>query len=226
MNKNYCVIHHLQKDKPTDPGKFVFYAEGGAIIARVMHGNVRSPDGDHQLLWGYEIVSLISGRALTVSPKHTSEDAIKKVMTALKRRGWTRVEGPKATAGIDPAELTLTEALDMVAKHSHESAKKNGWWEGVDPKDRFRETVGLMLVVTELAEAVEILRTDPHAPDKHLPQFRAIEVEYADAILRLLDQAEGRGYRVAKAAIAKIAYNHRRADHQPKNRAKPGGKAF
>jgi len=43
-----------------------------------------------------------------------------------------------------------------------------------------------MLVVTELAEAVEILRNDPYAFDDKVPA-PSLQVELADAIIRLMD---------------------------------------
>ena len=80
----------------------------------------------------------------------------------------------------------------------------------------------LMLSVTEISEAVEGVRKNQM--DDHLPHRKMEEVEVADAIVRLLDYAGGRGLDVAGALVEKLAYNITRADHQPENRAKPDGK--
>ena len=55
--------------------------------------------------------------------------------------------------------------------------------------------------------------------DEHLPEFRSIEVELADAVIRIMDYAQRYGYRVPEALAAKAAYNKTRPRMH-------GGKAF
>jgi hypothetical protein len=52
------------------------------------------------------------------------------------------------------------------------------------------------------------------------------EVEFADAIIRILDEAGLRGFDVASALAEKHKYNQTRDDHKRENRAKNGGKKF
>lgn len=67
----------------------------------------------------------------------------------------------------------------------------------------------LMLIVTELGEAMESLRHgDP--PSDHIPEFRGSEEELADAIIRILHFAGARGLKVGEAVIAKMIYNESR----------------
>ena len=77
------------------------------------------------------------------------------------------------------------------AADSHHNAKSKGFWEpGVERND----SEMIMLVVTELAEAVEGLRHG-NPPDDKVPEFSAAEAEFADAIIRMMDQAHARGWR-------------------------------
>jgi hypothetical protein len=90
-----------------------------------------------------------------------------------------------------------------VAADSHHNAKTKGFWpEGVERND----SEMIMLVVTELAEAVEALRHG-NPPDDKVPEFTGAEAEFADAIIRMMDQAHARGWRVAQAIEAKMKFN-------------------
>ena len=100
------------------------------------------------------------------------------------------------------------------AADSHQNAKDKGFWE---PGTERNDSEMIMLVVTELAEAVEGLRHG-NPPDDKVPEFSAAEAEFADAIIRMMDQAHARGWRVAQAIEAKMKFN--------KGRAHKHGKAF
>lgn len=76
----------------------------------------------------------------------------------------------------------------------------------------------LMLVVSELSEALEAVRNG-NPPDSHIPEFSGLEAELADAVIRIQDLAETESARLGKAIVAKAAYNSRRP-------AMHGGKKF
>jgi hypothetical protein len=76
----------------------------------------------------------------------------------------------------------------------------------------------LMLVVSELSEALEAVRNG-NPPDSHIPEFSGLEAESADAVIRLMDLNETEAARLGKAIVAKAAYN---ANRQHKH----GGKKF
>ena len=80
-----------------------------------------------------------------------------------------------------------------------------------------------MLCVSELAEAMEGDRKD--LMDDHLPHRKMLEVELADAVIRILDMSGGLGLDVAGAIAEKLEYNTERSDHKPENRAN-GGKKY
>lgn len=116
------------------------------------------------------------------------------------------------------------EALKQIQHTIHASCRAAGWYtdlETGEPMDRnFGEV--LMLMVTELAEAMEGHRKN--LMDTHLPNRKMIEVEFADTIIRILDTAGAEGLDVAGAIQEKFAYNQTRPDHKIENRRRANGK--
>lgn len=101
----------------------------------------------------------------------------------------------------------------------HGLAKDAGWHE------KPRETgTCLMLIVSEIAEAMEGHRKGLN--DDHLPHRKMIEVELADAMIRICDLAGREGLDLGGALVEKLKYNQQRADHKPENRNKDGGKKY
>lgn len=108
----------------------------------------------------------------------------------------------------------------------HELALDCGWYH--DPvtgefKDR---NIGELIALchSELSEALEAYRKG--LADDKLPEREGIEVELADAVIRICDMAGYMGLDIGGAVAEKLVYNSKRADHKPENRAKAGGKKF
>lgn len=129
---------------------------------------------------------------------------------------------PYLTPAIPREGFILLHSVRTLVGACHGQAFAAGWWP-TNPKDR---NVGeaLMLCVSELAEGMEGFRKG--LKDDHLPEFDMIEVELADALIRIFDLAGGRNWRVGDALVAKLRYNAQRADHKPEVRAAEGGKKF
>lgn len=75
----------------------------------------------------------------------------------------------------------------------HEANVKAGWWSNIETGESILDTRNrpemLCLITSELCEAV----IDGYSPDSHLPQFPAVQVEVADAAIRILDLAGADG---------------------------------
>lgn len=124
-------------------------------------------------------------------------------------------------------ERHLFSAVKGLQLTFHEDNKH--WW--VDPKtgDDLRDNpltvpAKLALVHSEISEALEGHRKS--LADEHLPEFKSIEVELADAIIRIFDLAGAYDLRLAEALVSKRRYNAQRADHKAENRITAGGKAY
>lgn len=97
----------------------------------------------------------------------------------------------------------MTQTIDRqdLAKKAHANAVAKGFWEDRLPVEHY-----LMLVITELSEAVQAHRSnrradrkaferdgeDTQAFERHIKN--TLEDELADAYIRLLDLAEGLGF--------------------------------
>ena len=82
----------------------------------------------------------------------------------------------------------------------------------------------LCLSHSEISEAMEGHRKG--LMDDKLPHRPMIEVEIADAVIRLCDLAGALGLDLGGAVAEKLAFNAQRPDHKPENREKEGGKSY
>lgn len=114
------------------------------------------------------------------------------------------------------------EALTVAA---HQASRSAGWYSNLDgtPKER---NVGemLCLIHSEISEGMEGHRKS--LPDDKLPHRPMIEVELADALIRIGDLAGYLKLDIGGAVVEKMAYNARREDHKLEARVKAGGKAY
>ena len=62
--------------------------------------------------------------------------------------------------------------------------------------------------------------------DDKLPHRSMLEVELADAVIRIADLAGALDLDLGGAVAEKMAFNAQRADHKPENRLAAGGKAY
>lgn len=82
----------------------------------------------------------------------------------------------------------------------------------------------LCLTHSEVSEAMEGHRKG--LKDDKLPHRSMLEVELADAVIRIADLAGALGLDLGGAIAEKLAFNSVRPDHKPEARAAAGGKAY
>lgn len=114
----------------------------------------------------------------------------------------------------------------------HEAATNAGWWhcpktgEPSTP-EYIRSSLipqKLLLIHSEISEACEADRKS--LKDSHLPHRDGVEVELADAVIRIFDLAGALGYDLGGAIAEKMAFNAERADHKLSARAEHNGKRY
>lgn len=138
----------------------------------------------------------------------------------------------------NPAYCLLADKLNGFVDTAHGNACRAGWWGqecGAFPEDvslaRGNSTFGAALVAqklclthSEISEAMEGHRKG--LMDDKLPHRKMIEVELADAMIRIADLAGALGLDLGGAIVEKMEYNANREDHKLENRQKAGGKAY
>lgn len=119
----------------------------------------------------------------------------------------------------------------------HDASREAGWWKdlktGMNYIDEVRNGTRfgkalvaekLCLTHSEISEAMEGHRKG--LMDDKLPHRPMIEVELADAVIRIADLAGALGLDLGGAIAQKMAFNQQRADHKPENRLAAGGKTY
>jgi hypothetical protein len=110
----------------------------------------------------------------------------------------------------------------------HARARGAGWWADFFsmPEGLRKYYIGckMALIHSEVSEALEGFRTG--IADPHLPERSNVEVELADAVIRIFDLAGGLGLNLEEAIAEKMEYNAHRADHTREARAAKGGKSI
>lgn len=128
------------------------------------------------------------------------------------------------------------ETLTWLSEYIHKANVEAGWWtDDAYPITYLGEPnlkapyilkyvipTKLCLSHSELSEGLEGYRKG--LMDDHLPHRKMIEVELADAMIRILDIAGALNLDIGGALVEKFNYNQTRADHKPENRAAEGGK--
>jgi NTP pyrophosphatase (non-canonical NTP hydrolase) len=107
--------------------------------------------------------------------------------------------------------------IQALVELAHQASIDSGWANKHVP-------TCLALIHSEISEALEADRKN--LMDDKLPHRRGIEVELADAVIRICDLAGALGLDLEGAIEEKLTYNRTRADHKIENRMKENGKKY
>ena len=120
--------------------------------------------------------------------------------------------------------MTDAELINKLCADVHTANQK--WWEDLETGAPIERNVGemLCLVHSEISEALEGHRKG--LQDDKLKHRKMIEVELADAIIRIFDVAAGLGMDLGGAYVEKCQYNASRHDHTREGRLAQGGKKY
>jgi hypothetical protein len=133
----------------------------------------------------------------------------------------TKLDMADATVAAFDAE-NINELCDII--HARNVAA--GWWTDLQtgqPLDRNVPEM-LCLIHSEISEGMEGHRKN--LMDDKLPDRPMLNVELADAVIRIFDLAGAGQMDLGGAIAAKLAFNQSRLDHKPEARKAAGGKAF
>ncbi len=128
-------------------------------------------------------------------------------------------------------------AINDLQEKIHQGNLDAGWWtdlsSGLDLALEAREGTRLgkaivaeklCLVHSEVSEAMEGARKN--LQDDKLPHRKMIEVELADAVIRILDLCGALELELGEAIKEKLEFNKHRPDHKIENRIQVNGKAY
>jgi NTP pyrophosphatase (non-canonical NTP hydrolase) len=142
---------------------------------------------------------------------------------ALKNKGEFMAEY-EVNPGYSGMETEFRDDLNNLGSLVHQANAK--WWQDLKTGQPIERNKGemLMLMVSEIAEAMEGIRKD--LMDDKLPNRKMVEVELADLLIRVFDFCGGFGYDLGGSFVDKMRYNATRKDHSHEERLKPNGKKF
>jgi NTP pyrophosphatase (non-canonical NTP hydrolase) len=129
---------------------------------------------------------------------------------------------------MDVVEVIAT-TMNNVSQIIHGMNDEAGWWTDLSTGTSMKGNQlfvasKLLMIHSEISEATEAHRKNLN--DDKLPHRSGVEVELADAMIRIFDLAGALGLDLGWAMIEKLAYNKERADHKVANRASEGGKTY
>jgi NTP pyrophosphatase (non-canonical NTP hydrolase) len=116
------------------------------------------------------------------------------------------------------------KTLNDYSETCYLNALTQGWWPKEVRDNPMVVPLKLCLVHSEISEAMEGHRKN--LPDAHLPHRPMIEVELADALIRIFDLAGFLGLDLEGAVEEKMDYNKSRKDHKIEAREVEGGKRY
>ena len=135
------------------------------------------------------------------------------------------MNGPAPDYCYSYALVDQARNLNRIVDECHGRSVRAGWYTNIKTGQPLERNVPEMLALihSEISEALEGYRKNLN--DDHLPTRKAVEVELADALIRIADLAGYLKLDLGGAYAEKLCYNANRKDHKIENRL-AGGKQF
>lgn len=128
---------------------------------------------------------------------------------------------PKDRPISDNAATDFRLGWERLAKEIYAVGCASGFYDHDHTEPEFNHDQKLLLMVSEIIEGQDALRSAPWpgAPDDKLPNRPGLEVELADAVIRIMNYGSHCGLDIPGALVEKAAYNATRGHRH-------GGKRF
>lgn len=126
-------------------------------------------------------------------------------------------------------EEPIRDGINRLVAAAHGDSCHAGWWHDLKTGEflGYRPHIigeKIALIHSEISEAMEGHRKN--LMDDKLPHRKMIEVELADALIRIGDLAGVLNLDLGSAVVEKMNYNSVREDHKVEVRLKDGGKSY
>lgn len=143
-----------------------------------------------------------------------------------KNHGYRNTACAPSPDRMDQAELNVHFGIATATMLCHGASVRAGWYQDPATGEPIERNEGEMIALmhSKLSEALEAIRKG--LMDDKLPHRPGVEVELADALIRIFDYAGLKDMDLAGAFIEKMRFNRSRPDHKPEARAAAGGKKF
>jgi NTP pyrophosphatase (non-canonical NTP hydrolase) len=103
--------------------------------------------------------------------------------------------------------------INDMAKMAYDNSRAHGFWDGVEPYDVRVIPLKLVLIHSEVSEALEVYREEPDEESVRAPRYShagkpiGLDSELADIIIRVGDLAAHLGIDLERAITEKHLYN-------------------
>lgn len=206
-------------------GKWYERRDGSIVVARLFHG-------EHRVWRRGEGASACPRRFMVGGFTYRSDGTREYIPQGEVDQFQIirEVPNPLYTHGRDiAARCQMIANVNAIASYCYQSMESLGWWNDLETGAPLASAPRIVeqklcLIHSEVSEALEGHRKD--LMDDKLPHRNMLEVELADAVIRIADLAGALKLDLGGALVEKMEYNMARADHKPENRAGEGGKAF